>query len=391
MRMMNKQAAAVVVAVLAAGAAMGLGPIDPPPGPITSTGKTLTEVEPRIAINPVNTPGDADSVYKITQPGSYYLTGNLTGVSGKHGIEIAARDVRLDLCGFTLAGAAGSLNGIHAENAGHRAAAVKNGTVSSWGGYGVNLIMVRGSSVSDVTAVANGSIGIAVASNSRLTNCVSRQNPVGIVAESGCVLTGCASYDDDSTGIVANTGSVVQNCSVFNAGQVGIYADIGCTVIGCTVRACGGMGIRVDDGALVTQCSVTSNGHHGIYSPRSAMVIDCNSSFNAGDGVRVKDRSIVRGNTLSTNGLNGDGAGVAIFGTDCLVEGNNCTGADRGVDVGFAGNFISRNRCSGNTVNYLIVAGNVCLVINAATAGNISGSSGGTAPGSTDPNANFSF
>ncbi|MBX3403862.1 MAG: hypothetical protein KF699_10680 [Phycisphaeraceae bacterium] len=193
MRMMNKRkAAAVVLAVLAANMAMGLGPIDPPPGPIGPTGKTLTEVEPRIAINAANTPGDADSVYKISLPGSYYLTGNVNGVAGKHGIEIAARDVRLDLCGFVLAGATGSLNGIHAENAGHRAAAVKNGTVSSWGGHGVNLIMVRGSSVSDVTAVANGSVGIAVASNSTVTNCVSRQNVTGILAESACILIGCA-------------------------------------------------------------------------------------------------------------------------------------------------------------------------------------------------------
>jgi len=65
------------------------GPLDPPAGPVTSTYKTLTEVEPRTAINTTNTPGDADSLFKITQPGSYYLTGNITGVAAKHGIEIA--------------------------------------------------------------------------------------------------------------------------------------------------------------------------------------------------------------------------------------------------------------------------------------------------------------
>ena len=51
--------------------------LDPPVGPITSTFKTLTEVEPRIAINATNTPGDADSIYIISQPGSYYMTGNI--------------------------------------------------------------------------------------------------------------------------------------------------------------------------------------------------------------------------------------------------------------------------------------------------------------------------
>ena len=76
------------------------------------TMKTLNQVEPRLELNGANTPGDADSIYKITQPGSYYLSGNLIGASGKHGIEIAARDVSLDLNGFALTGVAGSLNGV---------------------------------------------------------------------------------------------------------------------------------------------------------------------------------------------------------------------------------------------------------------------------------------
>src|SRR6185295_11122012 len=80
------------------------GPLDPPAGPILPTYKTLNEVEPRIVINAANTPGDADSLFKITQPGSYYLTGNITGVAGKHGIEVVASGVTLDLNGFDLLG-----------------------------------------------------------------------------------------------------------------------------------------------------------------------------------------------------------------------------------------------------------------------------------------------
>jgi hypothetical protein len=41
------------------------GPLSPPAGPIAPT----PGPEPRIAINAVNTPGDANSLYKITQPG----------------------------------------------------------------------------------------------------------------------------------------------------------------------------------------------------------------------------------------------------------------------------------------------------------------------------------
>src|SRR5262245_58582086 len=69
------------------------GDLNPPPGPVTPTMKTLVEVEPRIAINNVNTPGDADSTFKIVQSGSYYMTGNITAIAGRIGIEVAANNV----------------------------------------------------------------------------------------------------------------------------------------------------------------------------------------------------------------------------------------------------------------------------------------------------------
>ena len=95
---------ATAALTLAAAGLLFAGPLDPPAGPVAPTYKTLTEVEPRIAINAANTPGDADSLFKITQPGSYYLTGNITGVVGRHGIEIAVPangpSVTIDLMGY---------------------------------------------------------------------------------------------------------------------------------------------------------------------------------------------------------------------------------------------------------------------------------------------------
>ena len=93
-------------------AAVLAGPLDPPAGPVAPTHKTLTEVEPRTPIGPQTTPGDADSVYRIAQPGSYYLVGNLAGQDGKAGIEIATSGVSIDLNGFDVTGSAGSLDGI---------------------------------------------------------------------------------------------------------------------------------------------------------------------------------------------------------------------------------------------------------------------------------------
>lgn len=61
------------------------------------------------AINTANTPGDSDSLFKITRPGRYYLGGSVRVLafsgfppSTMIAIEIAASDVTLDLNGFTI-------------------------------------------------------------------------------------------------------------------------------------------------------------------------------------------------------------------------------------------------------------------------------------------------
>ena len=94
------------VFILAAGALAASGhaqgPLVPPAGP-GPTMKTLEQIEPRTAIT--NVP------YTISQPGSYYLTTNLT--SATFGVTIATNGVVRDLMGFMLAGAgSGSGHGV---------------------------------------------------------------------------------------------------------------------------------------------------------------------------------------------------------------------------------------------------------------------------------------
>ncbi|MCG3122237.1 MAG: hypothetical protein GIKADHBN_00618 [Phycisphaerales bacterium] len=73
------------------------------------------------------------------------------------------------------------------------------------------------------------------------------------------------------------------------------------------------------------------------------------------------------------------------------MTGNTRMNNEVGIIVNISGNIITRNVCSGNDNNWSIVAGNVCLVVQATNAGAIVGNSGGTPPGSTDPNANFTY
>jgi hypothetical protein len=141
------------------------GPLNPPAGPIAPT----PGPEPRAAINSTNTPGDADSVFKITQPGSYYLTGNVAGASGFMGIEVAvpSAQVTIDLNGFGVIGVAGSLQGI--RNTGSALLSVRNGMVSGWGLDGIRNAVV----VENVRVTGNSGAGISsTVLGTSVTNCL---------------------------------------------------------------------------------------------------------------------------------------------------------------------------------------------------------------------------
>ena len=360
-------------ALLGSAALLTAGPLNPPSGAVTSTYRTLTEVEPRIPISLATTPGDADSLFKIIQPGSYYLTGNITGVAGKHGIEIAADNVSLDLRGHTLTGVAGSLSGVVTSTVGLKNIAIENGTALSWGTSGFDLATfsiatgrlsglhasdngnygVRGGNqclIADCVAANNGGTGIGVVIGGNITNCVSASNTIGYGGSIYSSIQNCVAYANDQVGIQGGSASVVINCSSTFSGTEGIAVGTGSTVEGNDVLGSGTNGIRVTFG------------------------------------------STIRGNTVRQSGNNGVGAGIIVTGSQNRIDSNNCSLADRGIEITASGNFLTRNICGNNTTNYVISIGNVFLAVNAATnPAAVSGSSGGVAPGSTDPNANFSY
>lgn len=332
------------------------GPLSPPAGSVASTYKTLSEVEPRIPISAATTPGDSDgtpSLYKISQPGSYYLTGNITGVSGRIGIEIVASGVTLDLNGYDLVGVAGSLDGIRVT-ASSNCATVFNGSVRDWDGNGVDVGSSSGAIVHHIRARGNNSSGIYVGTNALVSDCTASFN-----ASAGIT---------NSAGITTGAGSTVVNCSVSGNQGDGINTSSGCTVTNCTVQANGQAGISVNSGSLVSGCAVYNNSRDGI-----VVTLEC----------------VVRDNVIRHAGAV-DGSAIHAFNNDNRIEGNYCSNSDIGIEVAGTGNFIAKNTCTGNTVNWQVAAGNVCFVVSAATSAAISGDSGGVSPGSTNPNANYS-
>lgn len=368
-----------LVALGAVSSAAFGGPINPPAGPVAPT----PGPEPRTAINSVNTPGDNDgtpSLFKITQPGSYYLVGNITGVSGKHGIEISASGVTLDLNGFDLLGVAGTQSGVFTSAGAQTNIAVKNGSVRNWGETGVSLTFssARNCRVDSVRSSGNGNVGISVNDGGAITNCSAFANAAtGIGTGSGCVITACTAHENGSAGFSPGGGATVSNCSANN-----------------NVAS----GFSLGGGGTITNCDARSNGGDGIFVGSASIVADCSASYNTRNGIQCSgEGSVIRGNTSSYNGLNaGDGAGIVINSVNNRIEGNSCNDNDRGIELDtFAvDNLIIRNSCADNTTNWVIFAGNIYGPIIDRTSGSFPAVSGNAAAGtlgSTDANANYTY
>jgi parallel beta-helix repeat protein len=388
--------AALLAAFTAGVAAMAWGPLTPPAGAVAPTAKPLSEVEPRVAINAANTPGDADSLYRIAQPGSYYLTGNITGVSGKTGIEIAAGGVTIDLRGFDMVGSAGALNAIAISGNALRNLTVRNGSIRSWPGAGVDLYTSSNAAnvhLQDLTILACGS-GILVYDEALIENCaVSYCIGPGIGAGSACTVRNCTSALNLSYGISVANGDVVTDCVAGRNGGNGITAGNGATVARCSTFDNTLQGVQAGDGCTISGCSSYSNGGDGLRAGSDGTITACSCYQNTGDGIRVTSQCTVSGNTCSDNGYNvGGSAGVHGTGTRNTITGNNCVHCGYGMVVDGAANSIFANVCSGNLTNCSIATGNVCHVLQAnITTAPILGSTGGTAVGASDPRSNLTY
>ncbi len=368
-----------VVAMLVGAGLLYAGPLTPPPGAIVGSGKTLVEVEPRVAISEVNTPGDAGSLFKITQPGSYYLTGNIQGVIDKHGVVIAASHVTLDLMGFELVGVPDPSwrDGVIVEAPGFVNVAVVNGSVRNWSNNGVNLFLISdgGCRIEGIRASNNDNINLNSGRGSVITKCVTTGGEFGVRAGEGSTVSDCTATASNSAGFSLSEGCTIRNCAAHNNVGNGV-ADAASS-------------------STIASCAAYNNGGVGIAGGVGTTIVNCITKWNSLDGISVMRGCTVIGNTCNGNGrLGGSGAGIRVLVEDNRIEGNNCIGADRGIHVQGAGNIIIKNTCAGNVTDWDIVANNVVGPIldrRAPASAAINGFSAPSSLGTTDANANFSY
>ncbi len=303
-------------------------------------------------------------------PCSVKLAGTLTCTeTGANGITVNANDITIDLAGHTLIGSgANSGHGIY-QSSSCRNLTVLNGKAVDWRGSGLAGVYAAGSSA-------------------RIQGVQAATNYLGIYTGSGSTISECVARNNLSYGIFANSGATISECSGLNNVDKGIVADLGSTVSRCIAQQNGGTGISATYGCTVSGCSATYNGSSGISATAGCTISGCSATYNTSIGIYVDSDSFVSGNTCDNNSGN---SGIYVAGGDNRIMDNTATDNNRGLHVLGSGNFVARNTCSGNTTNWVVSANNVCLVVSATTGGAISGNAGGLAPGSTDPNANFTY
>lgn len=431
------------------------GPLNPPAGPVASTYKTLGEVEPRIAVNATNTPGDSSHVYVIRQPGSYYLTNNVAVPSQMSGIGIASAGVTLDLGGFSILGVTDSNSGILVDVAAN--VTIQNGAIQGVGQWGVQFqgtsghLVLRGLMVSgcagggfvggdpatiiDCAAISNGGFGFTLGSSATLERCQSNSNQYGFQFNAMCTLLDCRADGNSVYGFAETGGGPVSisDCTASNNGQWGFTlhddsmirgsvalsngldgfsAGDRVTITNCQSNNNTGRGFALGSAPLITNSSASGNHSDGVSVGGRATITDCQSNGNTTAGFSLASDSSILDSTASDNG--GDGIvgaqsnrvrrcsvrgsspngqyGIHLTGSANFVEGNSVIAARVGIEIDSGGNKLIRNVCSANLNNWYVQVGNYCYVtVGQATLGQISGNSGGSPSGATDPDANFSY
>jgi parallel beta-helix repeat protein len=249
-------ALAIVSAFCILHSALGQGALTPPSAP-APTMKSLDQVEARTPVDAIHTPGGASDEFIISQPGSYYLTTNIVGVSSKRGINISNNNVTLDLNGFALLGNPSSLDAIFVNNI-FTNITIRNGRINGWAAaFGVRCFAPY-TTVERLTVTGNLNGVDCAASNCVVRDCIVSGNSKGgifVVISGGSLVTGnvCvgnnSSHDANSAGI---------SISGFNNRIDGNHV---------TGSGTGGYGITVEGGTgnIIIRNSVEGGGTNYIF------------------------------------------------------------------------------------------------------------------------------
>jgi hypothetical protein len=276
-----------------------------PPGAPSPTMKSLAQIEPRTPISSLP--------FTISNSGSYYLTGTVTGVSGTNGITVVANNVTVDLNGFSLLGAVGSLDGINIGGGSHIGCTnitLANGSISGWGRYGIDASVSWNAVLEEIliSKNTNSAVNLGILSTVRHCNAFSNGS-YGFIGGSA-LLEGCSANFNASDGYHVSTARVI-DCFAQNNSGAGIWAYNGSYVSGClsAYNFDSGIGLGIDSVAINNSCvgnnTANSSAEAGIYQFYGPGRIEGNHiSYSTGVGIRVnagQTKVVVVRNTTAGN------------------------------------------------------------------------------------------
>jgi hypothetical protein len=199
-------------------------------------------VDGQVLINQSTVMAAGGFPYKITQPGSYKLSGNLVvSTTFTDGIDILTSNVSIDLNGFTISGPVKCTGfgfsiscgndggtGIASFDLPSSNVAVRNGSVVGFGA-GIDLSRSINCLVEEVQASGNSGIGLLLSGGLVRRNIASLNGTAGIFARNSTAtenvaifngqfgleavfgMYGSNTFNGNATSPVANTGAVSQN------------------------------------------------------------------------------------------------------------------------------------------------------------------------------------
>lgn len=358
----------VLTAALALATAAHAGPLAPPPGTPTSTGKTLEQVEPRFALD--GTPGTF-----ISTPGSYYLTQDIN--TTETALFISSPGVTLDLNGFAIIGDGTGLasdTGIFIQPDAVGTITIRNGAIRNFRNDGIELtfgelatLVLEGLHISDCF---NGvdSVGPVIA-----LRCTFANNDQDGLRLDGGVVDQCRAAGNGRFGFTGSDAAFIDSIATANS-STGFVAGSASRFTRCIANFNNGNGFVGGNGCVFTACTARRNVLNGFNPGIGSRVVDCVAYQNDVDGFALGSDSSISGCTADENGATGIRSN-----SDCRVDGNLTTDNDIGI-FGQTGSLIIRNASAGNSINdYEILIG--------ARAGPVVADPSGT----TNPWANFDF
>ncbi|MGB8169019.1 MAG: NosD domain-containing protein [Chthoniobacteraceae bacterium] len=368
-----------------------------PPGVPVPTMKTLDQVEPRTPIDAIHTPGNINNLYRITVPGSYYLTGPISGVEGKNGISIEASDVTIDLRGFSVTGNPGSFTGVRFTDGNNRLT-LRNGTINGWDDDGVSEYAGEGTATEGIYEnlhlTGNGGSGMRLGDKCTVRACKFTGNfNYGLFANGRATISRCTASDNGFAGIYFGSGSVLDSVSALNGGSGFESFGEPALMEDCVAFENGDTGFRTVGGAKIADCISRSNSGAGFDASYFSTVTGCTAKNNPW-GIFVGGSCHIVGNFCE-----GNGDGIYAYADRNEIDGNHILNGGTGIkvdpgSVAAKHNLVARNIVGSNATNYNIAADNRVGPTIDITAGGTPAATGNSAADTTtalDPWTNFTY